>query len=161
MWGRVRDDVDKMLHQRWDAIMRRCFDPKCKAYPHYGGRGIKVSEEFCDGVAFVNYCRTLSGCPKEKDRNISIDRVDVDRGYERGNLRFATQSQQCRNMRTTVYVTWQGEDYDARTWAEKFCKRYRPFVVVRLIKRGVSLEEILHKDKTSTHVGRRWTRKSV
>ena len=155
-WGRETDPIDLMLYERWDAMMRRCFDPKCAEYTNYGGRGIRPSPEFCDGVAFVNYCKSLDGCPASPDYRVSIDRIDVNKGYERGNLRFATPVEQMRNLRTSTYVDYEGEKYHVRDWAEKFCKRYRPGVVVKLVKRGVPLEEILNRDQNSPHVGRRW-----
>ena len=75
----------------WHAINQRCKNQKCKAYKNYGGRGIEVRlgsfEEFLAEVG-------LRPSPE-----LSIDRINNDGHYEKGNLRWATRKQQCANSR--------------------------------------------------------------
>lgn len=156
-WGRPLLDADDLILQvRWDAIKRRCGDPKCRGYPNYGGRGIKLSEEFLSDVAFVNYAKTLPSYVSPLSRKLTLDRIDPNGDYERGNLRFLTHAEQMRNLQRTRHIEYQGAIYDARTFCEKFLSRYRPHTVVRLVKRGMPVEEILRKDREDKWVGRRW-----
>lgn len=105
LWGRKPDDLDQSIRQKWFAIRGRCDDPTNRGYAIYGGRGIKLSEEFHNPITFINYMRSLEGAGIDKE----IDRVDNDKGYERGNLRWATRSQNSNNRRNTRYVTYEGK----------------------------------------------------
>ena len=74
---------------------KRCTNVCAPAYKNYGGRGIA----FCfvsvrAGVQWV--LDTLGPRPSAQH---SLDRIDNDRGYEPGNLRWATRSEQARNKR--------------------------------------------------------------
>jgi hypothetical protein len=78
-------------------IIRRCGDPRCKNFPTYGGRGIKVHPGWvADKLAFVEYLMTLPG---HDDRSLFIDRIDNDGHYEPGNLRFVTPAVSRLNTR--------------------------------------------------------------
>lgn len=112
-FGRDFNEVDQNLASRWRCLRQRCYNPKHPNYPVYGGRGIIVSDEFRDDVvAFVDYIRSLPGFSLK----LTLDRIDPDRGYERGNLRWATRKQQSRNLRTCTRVG--GES------ARDFCDRH-------------------------------------
>ena len=95
------------LYKVFYAIHARCYNEKCKAYKSYGGRGIKMSEEFLGHTGFNNFCDCMGERPS---KNYSIDRIDNDKNYERGNLKWSTSYQQCANRRTnneTVGVYWR------------------------------------------------------
>lgn len=160
-WGRELDANDKVLQQRWNAIVHRCCNPKSRYYPAYGGRGILLSEEFKNDVVFVNYVKSLPDCPHHITNEHTIDRINVNGHYERGNLRFASQKEQMRNLQTTTYLEFDGEVWDSRSFCERFCKNYRPHVVARLVKKGMPPEQIIYRDQNSKHVGRRWGRTCV
>lgn len=77
----------------WAAMLRRCTNPNAKDYPNYGGRGITVCERWLDFAAF----HADMGDRPTPDH--SIDRIENDGGYESGNCRWATRSEQMRNRR--------------------------------------------------------------
>ena len=83
------------LYKAWYAMLYRCRNPRAKAYKYYGGRGIGVWPEW-DFVAFAAYVDTHLG---PRPPGMSLDRIDNDRGYEPGNLRWATRKQQRANRR--------------------------------------------------------------
>lgn len=86
----------------WDAMIQRCTNPNDHGWAHYGGRGITVHPSFrADFLAFY-----AEVGPRPTPRH-SIDRIDNDRGYEPGNLRWATHSEQTRNQRR-CYVCKHG-----------------------------------------------------
>lgn len=81
---------------RWCNAVNRCTNPNHRAYPNYGGRGISIYESWLDPSVFLGWLdENLGHCPN----GMSLDRIDNDRGYEPGNLRWATRSQQVKNQR--------------------------------------------------------------
>jgi hypothetical protein len=79
-----------------DAI-RRCYDPSNPGYRNYGGRGIAVCDEWRD--RWVGVYRFLAHVGLKPDPRLSIDRIDNDRGYEPGNVRWADLATQLANRR--------------------------------------------------------------
>lgn len=78
----------------WRAMRVRCNNQSSPKYPDYGGRGIKVCEEWQNSfLAFYNYIGNRPG------KGYSLDRIDNDGNYEPGNVRWATYSQQNNNQR--------------------------------------------------------------
>jgi hypothetical protein len=82
--------------QRWKLMLSRCHNPDGLGYRYYGARGIKVCERWHDfETYFADIMRLIGPCPDGK----SLDRIDNDGGYEPGNVRWATPSEQQRNSR--------------------------------------------------------------
>lgn len=79
-----------------DAI-RRCYDPSDRGYRNYGGRGITVCDEWRD--RWVGVYRFLAHVGLKPAPHLSIDRIDNDRGYEPGNVRWADRPTQMANRR--------------------------------------------------------------
>lgn len=114
-------------------------------YKNYGGRPgnpIKLSEEFRNPLVFIDYMRSVGDVRDAFIRKLEIDRVDNDRGYERGNLRWATRLQQAYNRRNTKRVTYNGETLLFKDFVAKYCSigfsRAR-----NLLDGGATLEEIV------------------
>lgn len=75
-------------------MIQRCENPRNKRYALYGGRGIRVCDEWRhDFGAFSAYVG------QRPTPSHSIDRIDNDADYAPGNVRWATASQQMRNRR--------------------------------------------------------------
>ena len=74
----------------------RCTDPKNKSYHNYGGRGIKfLFEDIYEAADWV-----IDNIGYRPQGKYSLDRIDNNRHYERGNLRWATDIEQANNKRT-------------------------------------------------------------
>ncbi len=82
------------LYGTWTAMLQRCGNPGHHAYARYGGRGIKVCDRWHDLALFVADIERLIG---PRPDGMTLDRVDNDRGYDPGNVRWATRAQQIRN----------------------------------------------------------------
>jgi hypothetical protein len=120
----------------WDMI-RRCEDPNNKAYHNYGGRGITVSDEL---HAFEVFFAEVGERPSPKH---SLDRIDNTRGYEVGNIRWATRHDQARNTRQNIWITFNGQTMIEKDWAKKVGIRY---VTLRWrLRHGWSLERALNE----------------
>lgn len=77
-------------------MKNRCHNPNQPHYPRYGGLGIKVCDEWRN--SFEAFYRDIGEPPKDGQR-WSLDRIDVYKGYEPANVRWATYSQQQANKR--------------------------------------------------------------
>lgn len=82
------------LHGIWKNMTRRCEDQRNRSFAIYGGRGIRVCDDWLDFQAFYDWAQ---GNGYRDD--LSIDRIDNDRGYSPDNCRWADAQTQSRNRR--------------------------------------------------------------
>jgi hypothetical protein len=92
------------LYNIWLGIRQRCNNPNNKNYDEYGGRGIKLSKEWDDYKEFYNWA-----IDNGYKKNLSIDRIDNDKGYSHGNCRWATMKEQSGNTRRNSKFLINGE----------------------------------------------------
>jgi len=83
-------------------MLNRCTNQNTPGWKNYGGRGITVCERWRSYESF----RDDMGHPPSD--LLSIDRINNSKGYEPGNCRWATRSQQANNKRNNVIVTFNG-----------------------------------------------------
>jgi hypothetical protein len=101
------------LYRVWDGIVQRCYNHKAKNYHNYGGRGIKMLEEWRNSFAsFEDFCLSNGWV-----HGLQIDRIDNDGGYFPGNIRFVTRAENLRNKRTNNMVTFNGETRCMADWS--------------------------------------------
>lgn len=77
----------------WAAMLQRCLNRNHARWADWGGRGIKVCEEW---RKFERFIADVGLRPSSKH---SLDRIDNDGNYEPGNVRWATSKEQSRNKR--------------------------------------------------------------
>ena len=81
-------------HRTWFNMKNRCFNPNSDDYKYYGGRGIKVCDEWKNSFSkFFEYVG------KRPEGDYSIDRIDNNGDYEPGNVRWADKRTQRLNQR--------------------------------------------------------------
>src|SRR5262249_39870713 len=66
------------LYGTWRGMMARCYDDRHHAFRNYGGRGIKVSDQWHDVAVFIAWVEQNLG-PRPDGR--TLDRINNDRGY--------------------------------------------------------------------------------
>lgn len=97
----------------WNTMKGRCSNPNDKRFPLYGGRGIKVCEEWKkDFMSFYNWA--ISNGYKE---GLSIDRINNDGNYEPSNCRWVRQIIQSNNTRTNVFLEFNNQRHTVSEWA--------------------------------------------
>lgn len=84
----------------WTGIKTRCLNVNDHSYAKYGAKGITVCKEWEN--SFEEFFKYVGRRPS---KNHSIDRIDNSKGYEPGNVRWATKSEQARNRNNNSYVT--------------------------------------------------------
>lgn len=91
---------ERRLFNIWKNMIQRCTNPRNHAYADYGGRGIKVCQKWL--TSFKDYFDDI-GLPP--DNSYELDRIDNDKGYEPGNVRYVTHRDNMMNVRNNRYVT--------------------------------------------------------
>lgn len=110
------------LFKIWSCMKQRCYYPGYTDYHCYGGRGIKVCEEWL--ADFQNfYIWAINSGYKS---NLSIDRIDVNGDYSPDNCRWATPKEQANNKTTNHLLTYNGETHTTRMGRYKEVKLWLP-----------------------------------
>lgn len=115
---RLTEKQRHILQQKLCDMKRRCYNPEEKFYKDYGGRGIKVCDEWMDKKeGHSNFQKWAVENGWEEGR--SIDRIDVNGNYEPSNCRWATPEEQANNRRNNNYVTINGVTKTTSEWARQ------------------------------------------
>lgn len=100
--------------QIWASMVRRCTDPKNKAFDRYGGRGIRVCDRWRNSLAA--FAEDMGPRPSPKH---SLDRIDNDGHYEPSNCRWADSFEQGANKRNNVVIEYGGESHHVAEWGRR------------------------------------------
>jgi hypothetical protein len=114
-----RESVTKEINQRqiltpemiaYNSAKGRCNNPNNEAFDNYGGRGIEFR--------FNSFKEFLSEVGNKPTPKHTIDRIDTDGHYEKGNIRWATFAEQARNRRSNFILKINGQSKPLCDWAE-------------------------------------------
>ncbi len=90
----------------WAGMIQRCENPNNNIYFRYGGRGITIDPFFKSFENFIAYMGPSNG--------LSIERINNDEGYFRGNVKWETAAAQARNRRSNVKIIFNDVNYVLR-----------------------------------------------
>lgn len=105
-------------YMAWKAMNARCYKTNSKQYKDWGGRGIKVWDDWRGRQGFELWFAHMGPRPSEKH---SVDRFPNPNGnYEPGNVRWATSEEQANNKRNNVYLSHEGRTQTLSQWARDY-----------------------------------------
>lgn len=106
---RCRPADHRRLYGVWNSMKRRCYDERHENFCRYGGRGIKVCDEWNDNFnAFAEWALENGYDETAPYGKCTLDRIDVNGNYEPSNCRFISLKEQNRNRRNNRYVEVNG-----------------------------------------------------
>ena len=101
------------IYRIWGAMRQRCSKPYRNSLQNYGGRGIKVCQEWeASFLAFKKWA-DLSGY----NESLSIDRLDPNSGYSPENCKWSTPTEQGTKKRKNCLVEVNGITKHVSQWA--------------------------------------------
>lgn len=102
------------LYHIWTSMKQRCYNSSHEGYKWYGGKGIKVCEEWLEYLPFMKWAMSNGYAD-----NLMLDRIDGNKDYCPENCRFVTQIQQANNKCNNKYIEFDGERLTYSQWARK------------------------------------------
>lgn len=103
------------LYKIWDKMKERCYNNNATNYKHYGGRGIRICNNWLDNFMDFYDWSILHGY----NDNLSIDRINVNGNYEPNNCRWVDATTQANNTRRNVYLTCNGKTQSISQWSRE------------------------------------------
>lgn len=125
-------------YRAWIAMKNRCAN---NWHPNYGGRGIRVCDRWLH--SFENFYADVG--PKPSSIH-TLERENVNKDYEPGNVKWATPKEQTRNQRRNHLITINGVTHCLAEWAELHGINQK--TVLTRIRRGASPVEALTRPIT-------------
>lgn len=128
-----------VLYVVWRKMLERCYSESSPDYENYGGRGIAVCERWRTGSGDDGGLDCfIADMGERPSGGFSLERRDNNKGYEPDNCRWANRSEQGRNKRNNVLLTFDGRTQPLSTWCEELSLPY--FTTRRRLGLGWSVE---------------------
>lgn len=115
----------------WVHMIQRCHNPKNKDYKNYGARGIAVCDMWRD--SFEAFLLMVGKRPFPE---ATIERLDYNKGYEPGNVKWASRAEQNLNTRSNVRLTIDGETKTVSEWSRDPRCAVSMFTIYKRLDRG-------------------------
>lgn len=106
-----------MLYRLWSNIKTRAVSGTGANSHRYIGRGITMYAPWVNDFSAFS-CWIAESLGKRPER-YSINRIDNNKGYEPGNLEWASQKEQTNNTSKNVFVTYGSDTLTLAQWAER------------------------------------------
>lgn len=106
-WSNNR--IKKIFH----GMKQRCYNKESSTYRWYGAKGIQVCNEWMDNPLSFEEWAIQNGY----DDDLTIDRIDEDKGYSPDNCRWIPNPQNAKYKSTTSLINVNGEEHTGRDWS--------------------------------------------
>lgn len=130
------------LYGVWAGMLTRTRNSNATNYDYYGGRGIKVCDEWLDFKNFRIWAESNGYDYNAKYGKCTLDRIDDDGDYCPENCRWVDQTAQANNQRSNVNITYNGETHNLKQWSEILCINYS--TLKSKIHKGMTIDEIIN-----------------
>lgn len=109
---------DSRLFGVWSKMKERCYRQNHKSYNDYGGRGIKVCDEWLNDYAKFRDWALSNGYDEKADfMKCTLDRIDTNGNYEPSNCRWVDMKEQCNNRRNNHFLEYRNENHTIAQWS--------------------------------------------
>lgn len=115
-YGIIGKIVNDPLYGIYISMRTRCENQNHKHYKHYGGRGIKICEEWLGKYGFFSFRKWAN--ENGRKEGLTLDRIDVNGNYEPSNCRWVTMQEQMNNRRNSVKIYISGVEYTVKQASE-------------------------------------------
>lgn len=131
------------LYRIYCGMKYRCNNPSNTAYKYYGGRGIKVCQEWMNGFSvFLSWAKENG-----YSDDMELDRIDPNGDYCPENCRWVTHREQMNNTRRNLshkYLTINGETKTILEWCK--ISGISPHIMSSRINIGIPAEKLIEKN---------------
>ena len=110
------DKANKRLYWIWQDMKKRCYNPNCKCFKWYGGKGINVCEEWKDSYPNFKAWALSNGY----EDGLTIDRIENYKDYAPFNCQWITQSENSKKRQREgkiILLEYGGESHGLREWS--------------------------------------------
>lgn len=139
--GHTVGNIFSDTYATWNTMIGRCLHKNNNNYHNYGGRGIKVCDEW---KVFDNFLEDMGIRPKGK----TLDRIDNNGNYTKENCRWATRKEQMNNTRKSRKLIYKGEELTISELSSK-TNLGHSFLYTRIISLGWSVEDAVNAPKNA------------
>lgn len=133
-----KEDKKRLIVIR-HSMYCRCYYPTTNGYERYGGRGIKICEDWINNPDSFYSWAINNGYKK----GLTLDRIDVNGNYEPSNCRWVTKEVQDNNRRNNRKITYKGEIKTLSQWSKEY--NINIVTLSDRLKSGMSIDEALNK----------------
>ena len=137
-------DSKTKLYRLWKTMKSRCNDPNRPHFDRYGGRGIKVCEEWNSNYTSFKEWSLKNGY---KD-GLTLDRINNNGNYEPNNCRWVNRKEQAYNRCDSLRFEINNEILDTRDMYNRYHIHIQSLISWR--KKGIINEKL--KERTGQKV---------
>ena len=121
---KTHEKTNTRIYGIYNGIKTRCYNKNMNMYKYYGGRGIKMCDEWKNNFESFYQWSINNGYRDE----LTIDRIDVNKNYEPNNCRWIPMNEQHYNRTDNVYYIINNQ----KKCLAELCKEYNmPYQTVR------------------------------
>ena len=135
------------LHRIWHSMYCRCYYSSTNQYKNYGGKGIKVCDEWQHIEGFINfYNRAINNGYSDE---LTLDRIDNEKDYCPENCKWSTLKEQSNHRTNNVFYTYKGKTKTSKQWCDEY--GISQTTLNDRLKRGWTLEQALTISTSGNH----------
>lgn len=135
--NKLHGQRNSRLYRIWCAMKCRTQNSNAWNYKYYGGKGVSICPEWHKSFMLFQKWAMNNGY----NDNLTIERIDNDKGYSPDNCRWIEQQEQKNNTSRNIFLTFNGETNSIARWAKKLKIGYS--TIYARLKRGWTVEQAL------------------
>lgn len=143
--GHAANNNPTSEYTTWNNMKARCYNENDKHYSFYGGRGIKVCERWLGIYGFENFIKDM-GFKPTSDHTIDRWPNNTNGNYGPSNCRWATQIEQCNNVRDNKILFYNGRYDTLPMWCREL--NLKPATVRLRLSKGYSVKQAIETPKS-------------